>query len=374
MERYLRSFNQSYSNYGLLNYAVNDYEVKLVFKRIVAGRFFKFEFTNEFDNQNLKVISAKANIMDDENSAVPITFNNEKSFEIPAFSNLWSDSIELEVVSRSPIIYVFLKMENEGNYLKSAANLFEDDRVEIISQPPFSHEFLPSNVQLLVGIRSIATYLSGTFKSFTFFGDSLTNHAYFANPFICYLTEQNINAIGLNAGISGNKLLSSGEDSISKWKYGFGRAGIRRFDKDVLLNQSDYVVALIGLNDLFHPGTNEPMEKLPSSQQLIEGIKQLMEKARSHNTKYIPVTLPPFKGARNHEVDAWTKEKEKIRQDINAWIRKQVAYLDLDQIVALPDKPEYLNVLYDEGDHIHFSKHAGREIGVKLAEQFIDLI
>lgn len=372
MMRYIISFNQAFSNYDVLDLPVNQYSFKFIFKKIVSGNLVKFEFANEFDLVPLNILSAKVNIHDEEESAIPITFNQKSTFSVPTQSNLWSD--EVEIKNRTDeFLYVYLQMENSTNQLKSAANMFQDSRIVIDYTPDYSHKFLPQDVQLLVGIKSIANVTEDEYTSISFFGDSLTNHAYFSNSFIDYLNDSGFKTIGLNAGISGNKLLSSGEGSISKWKFGFGRSGIHRFEKDVMLNQPNVIIALIGLNDLFHPGTNESIERLPTATLLIDGIQQLMQIAKVRNSRYIPITLPPFHGALNHEIEAWTEAKETIRQEVNLWIRKQDDLIDLDKFVANPGQPEKLNASFDGGDHIHFSREAGKIIGEFMAQQFLEL-
>lgn len=373
MAKFTRSFNQTFSDYNYFNYPVNDHAVKLIFHDMVPGQVVKFEFANEWDPEPLRIISAKVNTIDDEKSATAITFNQQSSFEVPAFLNSWSDNIALP----QPVVndlYVYLKMENDRNQLNSAATLFGDARLDIISQPAYDHPFLVSTMALLTGIRSVATVTDQDYLTITFFGDSLTHQSFFSNPFISHLRELGLPAIGLNAGIIGNQLLKSGKVSPSPMRDVFGSAGIYRFDLDAVANQSDYILALIGLNDLYHAVGSKLLDALPTGQDLIKGTQILMERAKANNIIYVPLTLPPFKGALNLNMEAWTPEKEEIRQEVNSWIRGQDFYLDLDQIVADPDQPEYLKAAYDGGDKIHFSRRAGKEIGKLLADQFIKLI
>ena len=56
----------------------------------------------------------------------------------------------------------------------------------------------------------------------------------------------------VNRGIGGNRLL---RDPVSYG--GFGRAALARFDRDVLATSGvAYLIVLIGINDIGHPGSD----------------------------------------------------------------------------------------------------------------------
>ena len=51
-----------------------------------------------------------------------------------------------------------------------------------------------------------------------------------------------------------------------------------------------------------------------------------------------------------------TPEKEKVRQEVNAWIRSSGefdAVIDFDEAVRDPSHPTQLLPAYDSGDHLH---------------------
>ncbi len=66
-----------------------------------------------------------------------------------------------------------------------------------------------------------------------------------------------------NVGVSGNRLLHdpnppAGRPAVAFAAY-FGQSALRRFDRDVLAQPgARYLVVLLGVNDLGHPGTSAP--------------------------------------------------------------------------------------------------------------------
>jgi lysophospholipase L1-like esterase len=155
----------------------------------------------------------------------------------------------------------------------------------------------------------------------------------------------------VNRGIGGNRLLRDpGEQPL------FGRAALARFDRDVIATAGlRYLVVLIGINDIGHPGTGTiPLSETVTAQDLIAGYRQLI--ARAH-VKGIPVygaTLTPFEGT--VFPNYYTPQKETVRQAVNDWIRGSDefdAVIDFDRAVRDPSHPTRMLPAYDSGDHLH---------------------
>jgi lysophospholipase L1-like esterase len=142
----------------------------------------------------------------------------------------------------------------------------------------------------------------------------------------------------LNAGISGNRVLSDGA----------GVSALARFDKDVLLQTGvTHVVVMEGINDI-GLARNNPS---PSAADIIAGHKQLIERARARGLKVYGATLTPFEGAAYY-----SPEGEAKRQAVNEWIRTGRAYdavIDFDAVTRDPAAPTKFLPAYDSGDHLH---------------------
>ena len=176
----------------------------------------------------------------------------------------------------------------------------------------------------------------------------------------------------LNEGIIGNRLLS---DTQSPRQAGgppplgavyeqlgpaLGQSGLVRFDRDVLAQAGvKYVILALGVNDMLFPGSFIPQTETVTAQDLISGNRQLIARAHKKGIRVIGTTIPPFGHAlfRNPFYDRfYSPEKEKIRQEVNAWIRTAGEFdgvIDFDQAVRDPNHPTQLLPAFDSGDHLH---------------------
>ncbi len=150
----------------------------------------------------------------------------------------------------------------------------------------------------------------------------------------------------LNAGISGNRVLLDG--AVGGNYDTFGPAALTRLNADVLGQTGvTTVIWLEGINDL---GQNPNATAAQLKAGWIRGI------ARMHavHLRVLMGTLTPSGGA----AGAYgTGPTNKIRQQLNAWIRSQSpanGYVDFDAAVRDPSDPSRINPAYDGGDHLHF--------------------
>ncbi|MFI0356543.1 GDSL-type esterase/lipase family protein [Actinomadura sp. 9N407] len=133
-----------------------------------------------------------------------------------------------------------------------------------------------------------------------------------------------------NAGIGDARLLNDSDCG--------GEKGLTRFRRDVLDRPGvRSVIVSLGANDIGAVRSGEPcMRPNPpvSSEQLIAGHRALVRAARAEGVKAIGVTIPPMKGAL---VPYWSPEGEKVRQEVNHWIRTSGTYdsvADADHAMA----------------------------------------
>lgn len=154
----------------------------------------------------------------------------------------------------------------------------------------------------------------------------------------------------LNAGIGGNRVLRDPADNVR-----FGMNALARFDRDVLAQPGvKYVIVLEGINDLGHAGTSAPSADMPSEEDLIVGMKQMIERAHERGLKIFGATLTPFAGTAFPGY--YTPAKDAIRKRINEWIRTSKAFdgvVDFDKAVRDPNNPDAMLPAYDGGDHLH---------------------
>lgn len=153
-----------------------------------------------------------------------------------------------------------------------------------------------------------------------------------------------------NAGISGARLLGDR----------MGVNALARFEQDVLGQPGvAAVVVLIGINDIGWPGSPfAPAERAVTAARLIAGYRQLVAAAHARNVRVIGATLPPFEGALQGTPfeGHYSAAKERLRQEVNAWIRDGGAFdavADFDLLLRDPARPSRMLAAYDSGDHLH---------------------
>lgn len=142
----------------------------------------------------------------------------------------------------------------------------------------------------------------------------------------------------LNAGISGNRLLSNAGTA--------GDSTLARFDRDVVAQAGVRTVVLLeGINDIGGSrGATDPAD-------LIAVHRQFIQRAHQAGLKVIGATLTPFEGA-----GYYTPEGEADRQALNTWIRTSGEYdgvVDFDKATRDPAAPSKFLPAYDAGDHLH---------------------
>lgn len=154
----------------------------------------------------------------------------------------------------------------------------------------------------------------------------------------------------VNAGISGGRLLRNG----------MGQSALDRFQRDVLDQPGvASVIVLIGINDISWPGTAFARDETqPTLAELQAGYRDLAERAHARGLRILGATLTPFAGALPGTPldDYHQPDKDALRQQLNAWLRKDGpfdAVIDLDAALRDPADPSRMAAAYDSGDHLH---------------------
>jgi lysophospholipase L1-like esterase len=147
----------------------------------------------------------------------------------------------------------------------------------------------------------------------------------------------------INMGISGNRVLREGA----------GSSALARFDRDVLSRPGvRWVLLLEGINDIgFSAIPGLPESEKATADDIIAGYRLLISRCRLHGIPVIGGTLTPFEG-----VNTWSEAGERMRQQVNEWIRTSGefdAVVDFDAATRDPAMPTRLRREFDSGDHIH---------------------
>ncbi|AEW94286.1 MULTISPECIES: SGNH/GDSL hydrolase family protein [Streptomycetaceae] len=146
----------------------------------------------------------------------------------------------------------------------------------------------------------------------------------------------------LNAGISGNRILTDAAPSIA-WN---GPRALERAFRDALSRTGvKAMVVELGINDIIElPHRTDP-------DAIVAGLQQITREAHAHGVRVVGGTLMPFGGQRS-----WTPALERVRQRVNAAIRSGKVFddvVDFDHALRDPRHPQRLLPAYDSGDHLH---------------------
>lgn len=167
----------------------------------------------------------------------------------------------------------------------------------------------------------------------------------------------------VNAGISGNRILRSGNA-------GFGPSALSRFDDDVLAPAGVTTLILLqGINDIQAPGVpaifgdNPPAPRLTSA-DVIAALTELADRGRAAGLRVVGGTLLPFRF-----LPLVIPDGDTIRREVNEWIRTGGVFdavIDFDAAVSDPEFPSSILREYDSGDTLHPSD-AGYQVMAEAA-------
>lgn len=201
------------------------------------------------------------------------------------------------------------------------------------------------------------------------FGDSITAQPW-PDCFARRLTELGIdNRSIIRRGIGGNRVL---RDYSFRIKKHWGEAGVKRFEHAIeTAAGASSVIVLHGINDIIHPGVNNPicpMSELPTAEELIEGYRAYIKIAHSAGMKIYFGTLLPCPRCLN---DGGFREE--IRFAANAWIRTSGEHdgvADFEAALRREDDPQQMMPEYDSGDHLHPSLAGAKKIAWSIPEEY----
>lgn len=357
-----------------LHDAVTNQTVRQTITLSHGGLQLRVRFSNEFSTAPLHIGAASVGYASPSGVIrVPLTFGGAKSVSVQLGAPIISDPVTLTVPDRAdieisfylpdrtPVSTVHLLglqsslVSQPGNFvmaetLPGATTLGFDDK---INHQTIASRFAISEVDV-AGTKPIRTVVA--------FGDSITDGANSTKDtnrrwpdFLAQrITSAKLNLAVVNQGIGGNQVLANG----------MGDSALARFDRDVLaLPGAGTVVLLEGINDIglsqnFLPPNVDPAlmrsitrRDLIAPEEIIQGYRQLIDRAHARGLRVIGATMMPFEGA-----PSYTPEKETVRQAVNVWIRTSGAFdavIDFDAVTKDPQKPSRLLERYDSGDHIH---------------------
>jgi lysophospholipase L1-like esterase len=347
--------------------ALDNETIRQVIHTSVAGSEVRLRLTNEFGSQPLRVgevhVARRAGTTGTD--VVPatdraVTFSGTRSTVVPAGAPLLSDPVRLAVPARVDLVVsIYIPVPTQVTTLHAFANT--------------TNVIAPGNVtddRTVTGravgqwffLSTVSVRADRTADAVVALGDSITNGAGTAadtnHRWPDLLANRMRDKGMLNLGVAGNRLLHDpnpppGSDA-QNFAVFFGESALRRFDRDVAAQPgARFVVVLLGVNDLGHPGTVAPPSEVVTADDIIAAHRQLITRAHADGLEIFGATILPFK---NDTLGFYSEANEAKRQAVNHWIRTSGEYdgvIDFDRATRDPADPLSLNPAYDSGDHLH---------------------
>ncbi|TDB72833.1 SGNH/GDSL hydrolase family protein [Micromonospora sp. KC723] len=294
---------------------------------------------------------------------LPLTFDGGPDVVIPPGRERYSDAIRLRThaLQRLAITLRFTAPTGPATFHHFAqATSYRAVGDHLTDREPAAFTERSNSWYYLTGVE----VSGGPHASIALFGDSLTDGVGSTvdadNRYPDQLAERlaaRHRPLGVvNAGIGGNRLLSDSPE--------YGQNGLARFERDVLDRHGiRSVIIMQGVNDLAE--WNKPRQA--TATEIIAGHRRLIRAARARGLTVVGATIMPIKGSGL----AYSEQAEKVRDQVNHWIRTSGAYhqvADFDRVVRQPTDPDLLRPEYDSGDGIHLN-----DAGYDALAQAVDL-
>jgi lysophospholipase L1-like esterase len=341
--------------------------LRLIVRTSAGGERVRVRISNTFGTEPLVIGAAHIARRAADASTRPdtdrtLTFGARPSFAVPVGAMALSDPVRLAVPAGSDLA-VSIYLPRQTVELTTHFSAFQTSYVspagDFTSAKTFEASGTITTWPFLTGVDVAAGPQAAAIVAF---GDSITDGASstrdanrrWPNLLATRLRERpDLTHLGvLNQGIIGNRILHPTETQFANL---FGPAGLARFDRDVLAQAGvQYVIVLLGINDIGHPGANAPASDEVSADEMIGGYRQFIERAHEKGIAVFGATLMPFEDTTIPRF--YSVEKEAKRQAVNRWIRTSGAFdavIDFDQVIRDPARPTRMLPTYDSGDHLH---------------------
>jgi lysophospholipase L1-like esterase len=329
----------------------------------LGGSAVRVRFSNFLGKQSLEIGAAHLALRASDSSIKPssdraLTFGGATGMTIPPNAFVLSDPVKLAVPAGGDLaISIFVPHVATGagiHYLAQQTSYVGAGN--LTAEPSIANAKAITSWIFLAGVDVSAP---PTAAAIAVFGDSRVDgdgstpdaNKRWPDALARRLAQQGLIGV-LNAGIIGNRILHDAPKAAVM----LGVNGLSRYNQDALDQPGvKYVIVLEGIVDIGLPGTKFAPSETVSVDDLVRGMKQLIERAHDRGMKIFGATQTPFSGATTIP-GIFSAEKEAQRKALNQWIRSSHAFdgvLDFDKVVVDPENPERIRPAWDCGDHIH---------------------
>jgi lysophospholipase L1-like esterase len=353
---------------------LNNQTVRMIARTSIGGRRVRIKLANAFNGTPVQIGSAHIAVRDKDSAIVSSTdrtlsFSGKTSFRMTPGMVVVSDPVDLTVPPLADMAVSLFFPGETGPPTTHAAGLRS---TYISNQGDFSASVEipdPTIRTSYYWLASIEVERSSETPLIVAYGDSITDGArstpdtnntwpaILATRLAAEKTTAHMAIV--NQGIGGNRVLTDGANFA-------GVSALARLDRDVLSQPGvKWLIMLEGINDI-GSGT-APNALFPvTAEDLIWGLRQVVERAHQRGIKVAGCTITPYEGA-----GYYREQGEAIRQKVNEWIRSSGVYdavVDFDAATRDPTNLKRLRPEFDPGDHLH-----PNDAGYRAMAEVVDL-
>jgi lysophospholipase L1-like esterase len=350
---------------------LNNQTARMIVRTSIGGSRVRVQFSNAFGAAPLDMGAAHIAIRSKDSAIVagsdrPLSFNGKASGRILPGAVLISDPVDLVVPKLSDLAISVYVPGNSGvasQHSQALHTTYISKEGDTTSQAEMTDA---TTTRAWYWISSLDVLAPADAGAIVAFGDSITDGttstvdanrswpSLLSERLVANPATANISV--LNMGIAGNQILGDGA----------GVAALARFDRDVLSQPGvKWLMILEGINDMNLAGRGGATTTGPAltADDLIGGMKQMIERAHTQGIKVIGCTLTPFGGA--------SDGVEAMRQAVNQFIRTSGAFdgvVDFDKVIRDPNDLRQFIKAYNNTDRLH-----PNDAGYKAMADAVDL-
>jgi lysophospholipase L1-like esterase len=343
---------------------------RMIVRTTIGGSRVRVEFSNAFGAANLDIGAAHVALRAQDSAIVPgsdrpLLFSGKPNARILVGATLLSDPVDLKIAPLSDLaisVYVPGDSGRASGHSQALHTTYISKSGDTTGAADMADAAM---TRAWYWIHSVDVMAPADAGAIVAYGDSITDgttSTVDANKSWPTLLSERLVANKatadvsvLNLGIAGNRVLGDGA----------GISALARFDRDVLAMPGvKWLMILEGINDMNGAarGGNAPGAAI-TADDLIAGMKQMIERAHTHGIKVIGCTLTPYGNA--------TDAVEAMRQALNKFIRTPGnfdAMVDFDKVIQDPADPRQFKQGYNNTDKLH-----PNDAGYKAMADAVDL-